>query len=107
VEDTFTSADPEPWMGENTRRGLFAPIGPAFKTGTVEGLSILDLAPTLLHLHGHAIPQDMDGNVRADLFADDHEAGSRAVQRMETDRFRRLKERNRIRLAAMAIERSV
>lgn len=53
----------------NARSGLFAAAGPAFTTGSVDALSILDLAPTLLHLEGRAVPADMDGLVRTDLFA--------------------------------------
>jgi predicted AlkP superfamily phosphohydrolase/phosphomutase len=67
------------WNGVNSRRGLFAATGPSFATGTVEGLSILDLAPTLLHLRGYPVPDDMDGRVRRDVFAADSEPARRDV----------------------------
>ena len=67
---TFATSD-DSWNGVNRREGLFAAVGPAFGEGSVEGLSILDLAPTLLHLHGQAIPDDMDGEVRTEVFAAD------------------------------------
>lgn len=33
-----------------------------------EDLSILDLAPTFLHLHGSKIPTDLDGRVRTEVY---------------------------------------
>ncbi|XVH30887.1 alkaline phosphatase family protein [Haloferacaceae archaeon DSL9] len=78
-ERVFSRTDAS-WRGVNEREGLFAAIGPAFATGTVEDLSILDLAPTLLHMHGRAVPDDMDGAVRCDLFAPESEAATRDVE---------------------------
>lgn len=66
--DVFSSQK-DAWRAVNARYGMFAATGPAFTTGTVSNLSILDLAPTLLHLYDQAIPSDMDGTVRNDLFA--------------------------------------
>jgi len=65
------------WKGENKREALFAASGPEFSTGTVNDFSILDLAPTLLHLHGIAVPKDMDGTVRKDIFR----SGSEPMER--------------------------
>lgn len=73
--DVFSEPAGDGWRGENKRNGLFVATGPSFETGTVEDLSILDLAPTLLHLRGHSIPSDMDGDVRKDVFADDSKPG--------------------------------
>lgn len=69
--ETVFAADDDSWNGVNRREGLFAAVGPAFTEGTVSGLSILDFAPTLLHMHGQAVPRDMDGEVRTDIFAAD------------------------------------
>jgi predicted AlkP superfamily phosphohydrolase/phosphomutase len=69
--------DDEVWEGVNARTGLFAAAGPEFRSGTVDDLSILDLAPTLLHLHDRAIPTNIDGEVRTDLF----EQGSQPANR--------------------------
>jgi predicted AlkP superfamily phosphohydrolase/phosphomutase len=72
-DKTFQSPADRGWRAENKRAGLFAAAGPDFRTGSVEDLSILDLAPTLLHLHSLAVPEDMDGEVRTDLFAPESE----------------------------------
>lgn len=76
-EEVFSEPSEDGWKGENKREGLFVATGPSFDEGGVDELSILDLAPTLLHLRGHEIPQDMDGDVRGDVFADDAEPAKR------------------------------
>ncbi len=44
--------------------GIFIAWGPEVRSGeTVEGARILDLAPTILHLMGLPVPDDMDGRV--------------------------------------------
>ncbi len=68
--DVFQDSDSK-WEGVNHRDGIFAATGPAFTDGTIENLSILDLAPTLLHLHNCTVPSDMDGTVRHEVFADE------------------------------------
>lgn len=67
---TFARSD-DSWNGVNRREGLFAAVGPAFGEGELSALSILDLAPTLLHMHGQPVPADMDGEVRREVFAPD------------------------------------
>jgi len=69
-DQLFARSD-DSWNGVNRREGLFAAVGPAFSEGSIEGLSILDLAPTLLHMHGQRVPEDMDGEVRREVFAID------------------------------------
>lgn len=83
--DAVFSASDASWNGVNRREGLFAAVGPAFTTGTVDGLSILDLAPTLLHLHDHPVPDDMDGEVRRDVFAADSVPATRSPNYRQTD----------------------
>lgn len=93
----FTNPEDGDWRAENKRKGLFAATGPDFGQGKVDDLSILDLAPSLLHLHGCAVPTDMDGEVRKDLFADDSPA---ATQGVEYQSPRNLTEEERIRRVA-------
>jgi len=86
------------WKAENKRSGLFAATGSDFAEGTIENISILDLAPTLLHLHGRPVPEEMDGNVRTKLFASGSEPAERAVE-LESNSARE-REKQRIRSVA-------
>jgi predicted AlkP superfamily phosphohydrolase/phosphomutase len=78
--EVFSHPSDDVWRGENKRSGLFVATGPAFAPGEVADISILDLAPTLLHLHGHQIPDDMDGTVRKEVFATGSDAARRSVE---------------------------
>lgn len=78
-DEVFTAPDQDGWIGENKRHGLFAACGESFGTGKID-LSILDLAPTLLHLFGQPIPADMDGAVRKEVFADGANASKTAPE---------------------------
>jgi len=99
-DDVFTRPEADGWRAENKRTGLFAATGPDFGSGTVEGLSILDLAPTLLYLHGRAIPDGMDGEVRPDVFSPDSSARERDPERRVADP--RERELDRVRAVARA-----
>jgi predicted AlkP superfamily phosphohydrolase/phosphomutase len=86
VEGTIGSdADPfdapDRWRGENKETGLFAAYGADVDSeATLPAMHILDVAPTVLHLHGQPVPEHMDGRVRTDLFADDSDAAAREVR---------------------------
>jgi len=55
---------PDRWAAENTPHGVFLAAGPDIAArGELDRVSILDLAPTLLTLHGCAVPTDMRGEV--------------------------------------------
>ncbi len=72
---------PSRWKADNKREGLFIGFGPDIqKKQRIHNLSILDLAPNILHLFGVPIPEDMDGKVRKDLYAIDSQAEHRDVQ---------------------------
>jgi predicted AlkP superfamily phosphohydrolase/phosphomutase len=60
--------------------GIYILSGPGFHpAGRVRDLSIMDIAPTLLHVAGLAVPDDLDGRVATDLLAPGSEAGRRPV----------------------------
>jgi len=99
-QEVFTDPEGDGWRGENKRAGLFVATGPSFGRGHIESLSILDLAPTLLHLHDCSIPKDMDGSVRGDVFASGADPVEREVSYrsgtanyVEKERIRRIARR--------------
>jgi predicted AlkP superfamily phosphohydrolase/phosphomutase len=64
--------------GTHRRHGLYIGAGPALaQGGEVEDLEIFDIAPNVLHLLGHPIPEHMDGRFRPDLFVADSGEGAR------------------------------
>lgn len=67
-DEVFTYPEDDGWRGENKQDAIFVATGPDFTSGQEDNLSILDLAPTMLHLHSCAIPIDMDGEVRDSVF---------------------------------------
>jgi len=52
------------WSGTHRLNGILLLRGPVFKQGeTLSRADILDMAPTMLHLMGLPVPDDMDGTV--------------------------------------------
>ncbi|MFC7098959.1 alkaline phosphatase family protein [Halobaculum marinum] len=73
-------ADSGVWLGGNMPEGVFLFSGPNFRSdGLTERARIVDLAPTLLHTMGAAVPDDLDGEV-LDVFAEGSEPAERAVR---------------------------
>lgn len=68
---------PDKWAADNVLHGLFLGWGPDFTNGYCEGARIVDLAPTMLHLMGASIPDDVDGRVLSDIFAKQSDAAER------------------------------
>lgn len=72
---------PARWEAENHRVGLFAAAGPAVARGALrKRISILDLAPTILHLYGLPVPREMDGRVLRKLFVPESDPYRRQVR---------------------------
>ncbi len=57
--------------GTHRKEGIFILKGREVKSGySVAGISIVDMAPTILYALGLPIPEDMDGKVIVDVFED-------------------------------------
>lgn len=75
---------PRRWQAENKKLGLFMAYGPNIKRGEkFDNVSILDLAPTILHSMDVPIPDDMDGKVLKEIFREDSELAKREVRFMQ------------------------
>jgi predicted AlkP superfamily phosphohydrolase/phosphomutase len=60
---------PNNWSGTHRREGIFIACGPHIKSAvSVAGANIYDIAPTVLYLQNHPVPDDMDGKVLTDIF---------------------------------------
>ncbi|CAN5550238.1 alkaline phosphatase family protein [soil metagenome] len=57
------------WGGTHRLQGIIVARAPALKTGAeIENSHLIDVAPTILHLLGVSVPEDMDGTVLTDAF---------------------------------------
>jgi len=57
--------------GAHRMYGMFYAEGPGIAAGRqVEGIGIVDMAPTILHLAGCRVPRGLDGQVIASIFAE-------------------------------------
>jgi predicted AlkP superfamily phosphohydrolase/phosphomutase len=79
--------------GSHRDNGIFLAEGPAIRAGVgIRDAQIIDVAPTILHLLGVAVPNDMDGRVLVDMLDSDSVptdveigAASEAVTSIATD----------------------
>ena len=75
------------FSGWHVQEGMFMGWGPDIdKSGRkLSGLRIYDISPTILHLFGLPVPQDMDGRVLTEIFQEESEPGRREVTYQEVD----------------------
>ncbi len=69
VDSTFEKIDPSVGGGRHYPEGVFLGVGGPFRQGVKvdADLHISDIAPTVLHLLGMEIPEDMDGRMLEEL----------------------------------------
>jgi len=70
--------------GRHRRYGIVLALGPGVPAGRIVGANIVDLAPTVLHAMGMAVPADMDGRVLTELFTDGREVQIAAAASSDT-----------------------
>jgi len=72
--------------GSHRIDGIFIAYGPNFKRGAVlQNASILDIAPTILHIFDIPIPKDMDGKVLKEIFKENSILAKKDINYQETD----------------------
>ena len=86
--------------GIHKMAGVFVAYGPGIsREANVENARIYDVAPTILHIMGRPIPDDMDGRVLSEIFAhgsalasrDPAERGASSTKESVRDRVRKLR----------------
>ena len=77
--DTFYS----PWTGWHVQHGVFMAYGSDIKKSDVEldSLKIYDITPTVLHMFGLPVADDIDGRVLTEIFKADSEPGRVPVKK--------------------------
>ena len=69
TDETRVFGPPQKFRADNRPDGTLIASGPRITTEIVTNSRLIDLAPTLLHLHGVPIPDDLDGVVLDELYA--------------------------------------
>lgn len=65
------------YSGTHRLNGIFLCKGQGIKAGAhIADAQILDVAPTILHLMGQSVPEDMDGRVLGEMFAEAYQRGN-------------------------------
>ncbi|HJH29874.1 MAG TPA: hypothetical protein C5S50_01020 [Methanosarcinaceae archaeon] len=82
--ETFEKADHE-------IDGILLAYGPDIKCSNFKTASIYDIAPTILHLFGSPIPDDMDGRVLKEIFKETSEHSIRNEKYQESFNIQKLK----------------
>jgi predicted AlkP superfamily phosphohydrolase/phosphomutase len=73
--------DSESLEASHRPEGIFYAWGPNIAPGaTIDGATVVDVAPTLLHGVGEPVPEDTDGQVLTDVFLEGSEPASREVR---------------------------
>jgi len=76
------------WSMLNARAGIFMAHGPDIdRTGLAERPTILDLAPTVLHLLDCPVPETLEGRIVTEMFADGSPPARRDAERVAPGRF--------------------
>ncbi|MFC1962405.1 alkaline phosphatase family protein [Chloroflexota bacterium] len=89
--------EPHGWKAENKREGIFIACGPNIqKIQGLDKVSILDLAPTILHLMNIPVPKDMDGRVLSRIFAPNSDPARRRVRHQKVEDSQTQQERESI-----------
>jgi len=63
--------------GNHRLHGIFLAYGPGIKKSQRVDAKIYDIAPTIIHIFGLPIPNDMDGRVLMEIFEEDSEFAKR------------------------------
>lgn len=79
--------------GYHRIEGTFIAWGPAIKENSEKNAKMYDIAPTILHMFGVPIPDDMDGRVLKEIFNGD--LGLQDIKYLELDEKKRIKKKIR------------
>lgn len=83
----YQKPPPDPaHSGIHKKEGICIAHGPDIKQGhEIQGAKIYDIAPTILHMSGLRVPDDMDGRVLKEIFREGSEPAQREVKYRKVD----------------------
>ena len=85
--------------GNHRLNGIFLAYGPEIKKGQKVDAKIYDIAPTILHIFGLPIPNDMDGRVLMEIFEEDSEFIKREPRYAEPSYYEKKQEDEKLKKA--------
>ncbi|NJE06961.1 hypothetical protein E3E31_00115 [Thermococcus sp. M39] len=86
--------------GNHRLDGIFLAYGPGIKKGyKIENAKIYDIAPTILHIFGLPIPNDMDGRVLMEIFEEDSEFAKRKPKYVDPSYYKKKQEDEKLKKA--------
>jgi predicted AlkP superfamily phosphohydrolase/phosphomutase len=83
-EEIFRPGGQGNWRAENKRSGMFVAAGPKFSDNNIGTISILDLAPTILHMYNMDIPDSLDGKVKKEAYLEGSDPDRRQITHTNT-----------------------
>ena len=110
VEDAFDRPlfEEKPFSrhtGSHRLNGIFLTYGPEIKKGCrIEGAKIYDIAPTILHIFGLPIPNDMDGRVLMEIFEEDSEFAKRKPKYVDPGYYEKKQEDKKLKKAIKTLK---
>ncbi|MBP1911659.1 alkaline phosphatase family protein [Thermococcus stetteri] len=86
--------------GNHRLYGILLAYGPGIKKGyEIEGAKIYDIAPTVLHVFGLPVPDDMDGRVLMEIFEPDSEFAKRKPKYVDPGYYEKKQEDEKLKKA--------
>lgn len=85
--------------GSHRLNGIFLAYGPGIKKGQRVDAKIYDVAPTILHIFGLPIPNDIDGRILMEIFEEDSEFAKRKPKYVDPSYYRKKEEDEKLKKA--------
>lgn len=80
--------------GHHNENGILIFYGKGIKKGKeIRNITMYDVAPTMLHILNHSIPNDMDGEVLKQIFEEKSQFAKRPIKYQKVEEKSRIKER--------------
>lgn len=86
--------------GNHRLKGIFLAYGPGIKEGyKLENIRIYDITPTILHIFGLPIPNDMEGKVLIEIFEENSEFAKREPKYIDASYYTKKQEDEKLKNA--------